>query len=133
MPERLRRLDRIFQRHPIYFITANTREQRKILGDSDVHARLIEFADKDPQHGAWLGAYVLMPDHLHAFLVLDDQRINLPKWVKSLKNALSEILRAHGVRPPQWQKGFSITCCAVVNLIPTNGIMYARILSAPDW
>jgi putative transposase len=106
MAARLRRLERVFQNHPIYFITANTHERRKIFDNADVYTRLIEFANEGPQHGAWLGAYVLMPDHLHAFVALDDERINLPKWGKSLKNALSEILRTHGVRSPHWQKGF---------------------------
>jgi REP element-mobilizing transposase RayT len=106
MPERLRRLDRVFRNHPIYFITANTYDRRKILDHDYIHMRLIQFDKEGPTHGAWLGAYVLMPDHLHAFVVLDDQRINLPQWGKALKNALSEVLRTHEVPPPQWQKGF---------------------------
>ena len=106
MPDRLRRLERVFQNHPIYFITANTHERRNILNNAAVHARLIEFGNAGPQHGAWLGAYVLMPDHLHAFVVIDAERIHLANWAKSLKNALSEFLRAHDVPAPQWQKGF---------------------------
>ena len=106
MPDRLRRLERVFQRHPIYFVTANTRDRAKIPDNRDVHLRLIEFANAGPQRGAWLGAYVLMPDHLHAFVALDDRRINLPKWAKSLKNTLSEVLRAHDVPSPHWPKGF---------------------------
>ncbi|MFN2541307.1 MAG: hypothetical protein ABR514_03945, partial [Chthoniobacterales bacterium] len=109
MPERLRRLELVFQRHPIYFITANAHDRRKILDNNDAHARLIEFANEGPAHGAWLGAYVLMPDHLHAFVALDDERINLPNWGKSLKNALSEILRTRGVPPPHCKKVSSIT------------------------
>jgi putative transposase len=106
MLERLRRLERVFQNHPIYFVTANAYDRRKILHNGEVHTRLIEFGKEGSAHGAWLGAYVLMPDHLHAFVSLDDRRINLAKWGKSLKNALSEVLRAHDVASPQWQKGF---------------------------
>jgi len=106
VPERLRRLEHVFQRCPIYLITTNTHNRRKILDNDQVHGRLLEFANEGPQHGAWLGAYVLMPDHLHGFVALDDQRISLPRWGKSLKNALSEVLRAREVPSPQWQKGF---------------------------
>jgi putative transposase len=47
-----------------------------------------------------------MPDHLHAFVVIDDERLSLSRWVKSLKNTLSKTLRAQGVRSPHWPKGF---------------------------
>ena len=94
MPERLRRLEYAFQRRPIYFVTACTYERQRILGCVDVHQRFINFAKQGANHGAWLGAYVLMPDHLHAFVVIDDQRMNLSAWIKSLKNALSKVLRA---------------------------------------
>ena len=62
------------------------RDRLAILNDNNIHAQLIA-------RGAWLGAYVLMPDHLHAFVVIDDARLNLSAWVKSLKNALSKTLR----------------------------------------
>jgi putative transposase len=47
-----------------------------------------------------------MPDDLHAFVGLDDQKIELSIWVKSLKNALLKTLRLCGPAPPHWQKGF---------------------------
>ena len=53
-----------------------------------------------------IGAYVLMPDHLHAFVALDAERVNLSALMKSLKNVLSKKLRERGVAPPHWQKGF---------------------------
>jgi REP-associated tyrosine transposase len=106
MPERLRRLERHFQRLPIYFITACTHQRLEVLNNADIHARLIQFGNEGPEHGAWLGAYVLMPDHLHAFVAVDDQRLNLSTWVKSLKNVLSKVLRVRKVSSPHWQKGF---------------------------
>jgi putative transposase len=106
MPERLRRLEYAFQRRPIYFITACTRERRPILNNGDVHTQLIEFGKEGAERGAWLGAYVLMPDHLHAFVMIDDERINLSTWIKSLKNTLSNGLRIQGIPAPHWQKGF---------------------------
>ena len=47
-----------------------------------------------------------MADHIHAFVKLDDEQQDLSTWVKSLKNALSRVLRMHGVPSPHWQKGF---------------------------
>ena len=106
VPERLRRLECAFQRLPIFFITASTRERRRILDNADVHARLIAFGQEGESKGAWLGAYVLMPDHLHAFVVIDEERVKLSTWVKSLKNSLSKTLRSKNVPSPHWQKGF---------------------------
>ncbi|HJT80555.1 MAG TPA: transposase [Chthoniobacterales bacterium] len=106
MPERLRRLEETFQRYPIYFVTACTHQRREILADPIIHAQLIEFAEHGSDHGAWLGDYVLMPNHLHAFVAADDNRISLSTWMKSLKNALSKTLRNKGISPPHWQKGF---------------------------
>jgi len=106
MAERLRRLEYIFQRRPIYFVTACTHERGRILNNANVHAQVVGFGDNGAEHGAWLGAYVLMPDHLHAFIVMDSTRIDLSTWIKSLKNAVSKTLRIQGVPSPHWQKGF---------------------------
>ncbi len=76
------------------------------MNNPDVHERLIEFAAQGEERGAWLGAYVLMPDHLHAFVVIDDEQLKLSKWMKALKNALSKVLRERDVPSPHWQKGF---------------------------
>ncbi len=34
----------------------------------------MEFGERGETRGAWLGSYVLMPDHLHAFVIVDDER-----------------------------------------------------------
>ena len=106
MTDRLQRLERIWVRHPIYFITAVTAERRTLLADSAVHATVEHFAQASPEYGAWLGGYVLMPDHLHAFVALDDRLLTLSAWMKSLKNTVSKTLRAAGIAAPHWQKGF---------------------------
>jgi REP-associated tyrosine transposase len=53
-----------------------------------------------------MGAYVLMPDHLHAFVAADDQKLSLSLWMKSLKNTLSKTMRSKRIPPPHWQKTF---------------------------
>jgi putative transposase len=104
--QRLRRLDRVFVRTPIYFITTCTDNRRQILASESIHQTFINFAKEGSRRGAWLGAYVLMPDHLHAFVALDDQKIELAAWMKSLKNTLSKTLRFNGIAAPHWQKDF---------------------------
>jgi putative transposase len=106
MADRLRRLEWLFKRNPIYFVTTNTQDRAKILATPAVHKALQSFAESGPDHGVWLGAYVLMPDHVHAFVTLDDRKITLSTWAKSLKNSLSKALRRSAFETPHWQKGF---------------------------
>jgi putative transposase len=47
-----------------------------------------------------------MPDHFHLFVAIDDEKLSLSDWVKSLKGTLSSVLRREGKPPPFWQKGF---------------------------
>ena len=101
---RLRRLDRVFVDSAIYFIKACSVDRRPILDCEPVHDVFRTFCLNSPQHGAWIGRYVLMPDHLHLFLSVEE--ISLSKWVKSLKNTLSKTLRSLGCDAPHWQKGF---------------------------
>src|SRR5205814_9789164 len=95
MPERLRRLDYTFRQLPIYFVTACTHQREKILDSADIHTRLAQFGKEGPEHGAWLGAYVLMPDHFHAFVVIDDQRLDLSR----LDEVLEECFFKSSTRP----------------------------------
>lgn len=106
MVERLRRLEWLYDRNPIYFVTATTHKRARILDHHRIHEAVQRFADTGPDRGAWLGAYVLMPDHLHAFVALNDREIALSDWMKSFKNALSKTLRILGIESPHWQKGF---------------------------
>jgi putative transposase len=103
--QRLRRLDQIFVRTPIYFVTTCTNNRRAILATEPVHQAYVCFAEKGAHHGAWVGAYVIMPDHLHVFVGLDE-KIELAEWMKSLKNTLSKQVRFEGIAAPHWQKDF---------------------------
>lgn len=106
MPERPRRLDRVYLRAPIYFITACTAKRRPLLACEEVHSTFVEFSGNGEAFAAWVGVYVLMPDHLRAFVALDEERRALSSWMKSLKHALSKTMRVEGVTSPHWQKGF---------------------------
>jgi REP-associated tyrosine transposase len=104
-PERLRRLERIFPAFPIYFVTTCTFERNLILATHQVHDAFLTFAHHGEEHGAYVGSYVIMPDHVHLFVVLAEEQ-RLSDWIKSLKNSLSKTLRTIGISPPHWQKGF---------------------------
>jgi len=104
---RLRRLDLIIPRNPIFFITACTFGRKQILRQEAIHGTFVDFAQKAGERGHWIGAYVLMPDHLHLFAVPPDSRVDvLSRWVKSLKNTISKKWREMGIPAPHWQKGF---------------------------
>src|SRR5437868_1297100 len=103
--ERLRRLDRIFSPSPIYFVTACTFNRRRVLATRAIHQTFLDFAAAGEGHGAYVGAYVIMPDHVHLFVALEQDK-NLSAWMKSLKNSFSKILRRLEITRPHWQKGF---------------------------
>jgi Transposase IS200 like. len=66
------------------------------------HAALIRFAHEGEVRGIGLGRYVIMPDHIHAF-VRGDINFALRQWVRMLKRDLSNTIP---VAPPHWQPGF---------------------------
>ena len=102
---RLRRLERVFVPTPIYFVTANAANRRSILAVNEIHRAFLDFAKLGEDRGALVGAYVLMPDHMHLFVALDPEA-KLTMWMKSLKNSLSKTLRSLNIPAPHWQKGF---------------------------
>ena len=104
--QRLQRLDRVFLRTPIYFVTTCADKRRSILATECIHAAFIQFGEEGMHRGAWIGGYVLMPNHLHAFVGFEDQEAQLSAWMKSLKNMLSKTLRLNGIAGLHWQKGF---------------------------
>jgi putative transposase len=91
---------------PRYFISACRHNRRHILANAFVHESFLRFARQGPGRGAWIGAYVFMPDHVHAFVAIDDQKVNLSAWGKSFKNSISKTLRQNDIAAPHWEKTF---------------------------
>jgi REP element-mobilizing transposase RayT len=104
MPNRPRRLDRVFQRYdpPLYFVTFNTHKRQKLLANAHVHEALVRFAHEGEARGVGLGRYVIMPDHVHLF-VRGNIDFVLRQWVRMLKRVLSSAIP---VAEPHWQQGF---------------------------
>lgn len=103
---RLHRLENIFVRTPLYFVTICTHERARLLADSTVHADFQKFATQAADHAVWVGRYVVMPDHIHLFVSIANGSLTLSSWIKSLKNSLSKTLRGRNAAAPHWQKGF---------------------------
>jgi len=105
-PRRPPRLSTVFQNtNPFYFVTFDTHERRPLLADATLHKRWIEFARRVLDHGAWVGRYVVMPDHVHVFVWLTTDTA-LTAWVQALKSVLGKELLRLGHQKPHWQEGF---------------------------
>ena len=106
MAERLRRLETTYERWPIYFVTSCTAGRLALLANDQIHQTFLDFARQARDRGAWVGRYILMPDHVHLFVTVEDERIRLSEWIRSLKTSISKALRSREEPSPHWQKGF---------------------------
>ena len=95
-----------FQRLPIYFITACSHKREPILNDPDIHEPLIQFATEGEETGRLVRSVRLNAESSACICCIDDERVKLGTRMKSLKNAVSKVLRQRDVPPPHWQKGF---------------------------
>ncbi len=130
-PERLTRLDFVYERWPIYFVTACTANRRPLLSNDATHNEFKKFAATGIDRCAWIGRYVLMSDHFHLFVTLDEERLSLSQWVKSLKGTLSAQFRRLELSPHIGRRAFLTTFCEASDHIPRNGNMFAKIPFAP--
>lgn len=111
--DRPRRLDRIFSRAPLYFVTFCSRNRQKI---DDLHRLTAAFRDyctrAAGKYDVAVGRYVIMPDHVHLF-VRGNPDFVLSSWVGGLKRAMSvavlnesQAKRLALQRKSLWQQGF---------------------------
>jgi putative transposase len=137
---RLKRLDEVYSEHPVYFVTACTHERRELLARESVLRAVLEYGEGGPERGAWLGSFVLMPDHLHAFVALDAELCRLSSWMSGLKAAVSRVLTSEGVDGPYWQKGFfdhvlrgSESASEKWAYVRNNPVRAGLVRQAEDW
>jgi putative transposase len=82
----------------IVFVTICTRERKKQLANSTVHDALLKAwstADR------WMiGAYVIMPDHVHFFCSPTDENCLIERWITFWKR---EFRRELGANAPRFQ------------------------------
>ena len=101
------RLARLFSNlRPFYFVTFNTHARRKILACPEIHETFRAFCRKAVNHHVAVGRYVILPDHIHMFVVMPAEGILLARWVQSLRANVGKTLLALGHAKPHWQEGF---------------------------
>jgi putative transposase len=137
---RLKRLDEVYAEHPVYFVTACTHERRELLARESVLRAVTEYGERGPELGAWLGSFVLMADHLHAFVALDAERCRLSAWVSGLKAVVARALKEDGVKGLYWQKGFfdhvlrgSESASEKWEYVRNNPVRAGLVQRAEDW
>src|SRR5690242_3074559 len=55
--QRLKRLDRLFTSHPLYFVTACTEERKPILVNAKVHEDFRKYCQAGLERGVFVGKY----------------------------------------------------------------------------
>jgi REP element-mobilizing transposase RayT len=106
-PGRPPRLQLFANVRPFYFITFNTAHRKSLLANADLHQSFIEYAERGyATHGVAVGRYVIMPDHIHLFVLLPERGTTLQNWVKGMKTILGKTLVHKGMSRPHWQPGF---------------------------
>jgi REP-associated tyrosine transposase len=110
-------------------VTACTEGRRSLLANERVCEAFREFCSIGLRRGFFVGRFVLMPDHLHLFVVVPpDLPHALSEWMKALKRSLATVLRAQGAAFPFWQRGFFDHVMRSRESYSENGNMFATIL-----
>jgi REP element-mobilizing transposase RayT len=105
--QRLKRLDRVFSDRPLYFVTVCVEGRRAVLTNQLVFEAFQEFCFAGLERGFFVGRFVVMPDHLHLFIVVPREVPRaLSIWMKGLKRSLTRVLDEMGVSSPQLAKRF---------------------------
>jgi len=105
-PRTPQRFDTLYIRDPLYFITCCTYRRRHLLATSDAHDTFTRFAERgDADFGIAVGRDVILPDHLHFFVSLGEDKY-LGQWIGMLKRTISKVVKPYGSSDPVWQRGF---------------------------
>jgi len=101
----LRRLDHIWIKNPVYFLTVCVAHRARLLSSPTVHEILrAEWQTADARHGWQIGRYVVMPDHVHFFACPLPTAKPLSAFLHAWKQWTAKgILAAVGQPAPLWQ------------------------------
>ena len=106
-PRRPPRLEPLFASvRPFYFVTFNTYKRRPILAQPEMHEAFRSYCLHAEKYDVAVGRYVIMPDHIHLFVVLPPTEVTLPGWIQMLRTVLGKELLRLAVAKPHWQEGF---------------------------
>lgn len=102
-PGRPPRLSRVFDQTPLYFVTFNTFQRRKLLADEAVHNAFISYAAKNKDRGFAVGRYVIMPDHIHLFVRVG-MHAKLDQFIRLMKQDITKTLSCSGGSQSRFDK-----------------------------
>ncbi len=104
----LRRMDFLWEDHPVYLITTCTFARKPVLATADVSAILIdEWRTAPARHGWNVARYVIMPDHVHFFCAARQEARPLEDFVGRWKEWTSKrFIRELGFTRAVWQAEF---------------------------
>jgi putative transposase len=106
---RLRRLDIIRIPNPVFFVTTNAHRRKPILATRECASILIEeWRAAFPRHGWKVGAYVVMPDHVHFLCAPASVNAKtISGFLQSWKQWTAKRVRKEcQIPPPLWQINF---------------------------
>ena len=104
-PSRPPRLRWVFASDPVYLVTCCTRNRQRILATDLVHDAFVATAHRIQVVGAAVGRYVIMPDHVHAFVRIG-RNARLGRTVAALKAPVTKAVRVTQPEADVWQDGF---------------------------
>ena len=104
----LRRLQKVWQRDPVFFVTTCIAGRRPILANAMVHRILREeWAGLNVRHGWAVGRYVIMPDHVHFFVADQTAAKSLSEFLRDWKRwTTRQVAQTTSIEPPIWQGEF---------------------------
>jgi len=102
-----KRLSSIYQcySNPVYFVTFNTMYRINILDNRNVFDLFVEYALTNLESGRAVGKFMIMPDHIHFFVRLDENS-KLSIFVSLMKQFISKNLSNDLNSKKIWQPGF---------------------------
>ena len=110
MPQRahLRRLDQVWVKDPVYFLTTCTIDRKPLLTDTAPAKILFEsWQAADRLHGWAIGRFVIMPDHEHFFARARHGSKSLTEFMRDWKKWTGrQICQSIAITPPLWQPEF---------------------------
>ena len=99
------RLPFVTQSQPLYFVTFCAMHRQSLLANEAVHQEFCRYAQAGADHGAGVGQYVIMPDHVHLFVRISGGA-SLGRWVGGLKRNMGKAVSRAAEGGAVWQPGF---------------------------
>ncbi|HCS26228.1 MAG TPA: transposase [Spongiibacteraceae bacterium] len=98
------RFERVSESHRIYLVTVVCLSRRRVFSDFQAGRCAVQ-AMTSVAGSAHTLCYVVMPDHVHWLLQLE-QGAELSRVVQKMKSVTSKYLHTQGVGGKIWQRGF---------------------------